>query len=56
MLNDTMTQLPIVANLNIALALPTSHVETVCLLVNQKAKHHINIGIDIEEYDRIKNR
>jgi len=32
------------------------NIETVCLLVNQKAKHHINIGIDIEEYDQIKNR
>ena len=27
-----MTHLPVVANGNIALALPTSHVETVCLL------------------------
>jgi len=27
-----MTQLPVVAKLNIALAFPTSHVEGVCLL------------------------
>ena len=32
------------------------HVETVCLLVNQnaKAKQHVNVGIDAEEYYRIK--
>lgn len=50
-------QLPVVANFNIASALPTSHVETVCLLVTQnaKAKQHVNVGIDAEEYYRIKN-
>lgn len=34
-----------------------SHVETVCLLVTQnaKAKQHVNVGIDAEEYYRIKN-
>ena len=33
------------------------HVETVCLLVNQnaKAKQHVNVGIDAEDYYRIKN-
>lgn len=32
-------------------------VESVCLLVNQnaKAKQHVNVGIDAEEYYRIKN-
>ena len=34
----------------------TSHVETVCLLINQnaKAKHHVNVGIDAEDYYKIK--
>ena len=34
-----------------------SHVETVVLLINQnaRAKHHIEIGIDAEEYYRIKD-
>lgn len=33
-----------------------THVETVCLLVNQnvKAKQHVKVGIDAEEYYRIK--
>ena len=32
------------------------HVETVCLLINQnaQAKHHVNVGIDAEDYYRIK--
>ena len=32
------------------------HVETVCLLINQnaKAKHHVNVGIDAEDYYKIK--
>ena len=31
--------------------------ETVCFLVNQnaKAKQHVNVGIDAEEYYKIKN-
>lgn len=34
----------------------TYHVETVCLLINQnaKAKHHVNVGIDAEDYYKIK--
>ena len=34
----------------------TRHVETVCLLINQnaKAKHHVNVGIDAEDYYKIK--
>ena len=33
-----------------------THVETVCLLINQnaKAKHHVNVGIDAEDYYKIK--
>ncbi|KIR02871.1 RNA methyltransferase, TrmA family [Lachnospiraceae bacterium TWA4] len=36
----------------------TGHVETVCLLINQnaKAKHHVNVGLDVEDYYRIKER
>ena len=32
------------------------HVETVVQLINQnaKAKHHVNIGVDAEDYYRIK--
>ena len=32
------------------------HVETVCLLINQnaQAKHHVNVGIDAEDYYKIK--
>ena len=35
----------------------TSHVETVALLINQnaKAKRHMRIGIDAEDYNRIKD-
>ncbi len=35
----------------------TANCETVCLLVNQnaKAKQHVNVGIDAEEYYKIKN-
>ena len=34
----------------------TKHVETVCLLINQNAsaKHHVNVGLDAEDYYRIK--
>ena len=34
----------------------TRNVETVCLLINQnaKAKHHVNVGIDAEDYYKIK--
>ena len=34
-----------------------THVETVVQLINQnaKAKHHVEIGIDAEEYYRIKD-
>ena len=34
----------------------TGHVETVCLLINQnaQAKHHVNVGIDAEDYCKIK--
>lgn len=33
-----------------------THVETVCLLINQnaQAKHHVNVGIDAEDYYKIK--
>ena len=33
-----------------------THVESVCLLINQnaQAKHHVNVGIDAEDYYRIK--
>ena len=36
--------------------MPTATVETVCLLVNQnaKAKQHVKVGIDAEEYYRVK--
>ena len=35
----------------------SSHVETVVQLINQnaKAKHHVEIGIDAEEYYKIKD-
>ena len=34
----------------------TVHVETVCLLINRnaQAKHHVNVGIDAEDYYKIK--
>ena len=34
----------------------TEHIETVCLLINQnaKAKHHVNVGIDAEDYYKTK--
>ncbi len=33
----------------------TVHVETVCLLINQNVKHHVKIGIDVEDYRNLKN-
>ena len=45
------TQLPIVANLYIASALPTSHVETVVLLTRQKPELHLELEIDTETFD-----
>ncbi|MDV3427796.1 MAG: hypothetical protein LIR50_12350 [Bacillota bacterium] len=35
----------------------SKHVETVCLLINQnaKAKHHVNVGLDAEDYYKIKD-
>ena len=34
----------------------STHVETVCLLINQnaKVKHHVNVGIYAEDYYKIK--
>lgn len=55
---NILTQLPIVANLYIALALPTSHVETVALLSRETYRHakdYIKVGIDAEEYYKLKN-
>ena len=47
-----MTHLPVVANLNNPAALPTSHVETVCLLSKlHEAKHHVNVTVDMDEMD-----
>ncbi len=47
-----MTQLPVVANLHNPAALPTSHVETVCLLSKlHEAKHHINVKVDMDELE-----
>lgn len=36
----------------------TSHLETVVCLINQnaRAKHHVNVGIDAEEYYKIKDK
>lgn len=33
-----------------------THVEVVCQLINQntKAKHHVNVGVDAEDYYKIK--
>lgn len=35
----------------------SGHVETVVCMINQnaQAKHHVNVGIDAEEYYRIKD-
>ena len=34
------------------------HCETVCLLINQnaQAKHHVNVGLDAEEYYQLKTK
>lgn len=34
----------------------TGHVETVCLMINQNSqtKHHVNVGVDAEDYYKIK--
>ena len=52
-----MTHLPVVANLNNPAALPTSHVETVCLLGNRNAKPdtRVKLSVDTEELQRVKN-
>ena len=31
------------------------HVETVCLLSNRKADSYVNIGVDVEDYYKIKS-
>ena len=44
-------------NINVNIHPPVSrHVETVVQLINQnaKVKHHVNIGVDAEDYYRIK--
>lgn len=49
---NSLTQLPVVANLHTPAALPTSHVETVCLLSKlHEAKHHVNVTVDMDEMD-----
>ena len=52
-----MDQFPITDKVVDVFGVQSTHVETVCLLVNQnaKAKQHVNVGIDAEEYYRIKN-
>lgn len=50
-------QFPITDKVVDVLGVQSTHIETVCLLVNQKAKakQHVNVGIDAEEYYKIKN-
>ena len=49
---NKQTQLPVVANHHIASALPTSQVETVCLLSKlHEAKHHVSVKLDMDEMD-----
>ena len=52
------TQLPVVANFYIALALPTRHVESVVCLnkKNTESQEYVEIGIDAEDYYRIKDK
>ena len=42
---------------NCILLAVATHVETIVLLINQnaKAKHHVEIGVDAEDYYRIKD-
>ena len=49
-------QFPVTDKVVDVLGVQSTHVETVCLLINQnaKAKHHVNVGIDAEDYYKIK--
>ena len=52
-MRGSQTQLPVVANLNNPVALPTSHVETVVLLsqLKQKPDDYINVTIELDDVD-----
>lgn len=52
-MRGSQTQLPVVANLNNPVALPTSHVETVVLLsqLKQKPDDYINVTIELDDMD-----
>lgn len=50
----SMTNLPVVANRHKPVALPTSHVETVCLLSKlREAEYHMSIKLDIDEFESL---
>lgn len=49
--DSILTQLPVVANLNNPLALPTSHVEKVALLTTQQVNRSLEIEIETDELD-----
>ena len=46
-----MTQLPVIANRHTPVAIPTSHVETVVLLSQQKPDDRIEVEIELDELD-----
>ena len=52
-MRGSQTQLPVVANLNNPVALPTSHVETVVLLskLQQKLDDYIDVTIELDDMD-----
>ncbi len=53
---SSMTKSPGVASLYTPVALPTSHVVTVCLLERlRNVKDHVTFTLDMEDYYRIKD-
>ena len=48
---NSLTQLPVVANLHTPAALPTSHVETVVLLSQRKADDYVEVELELDELD-----
>ena len=48
-------QFPITDKVVDVLGVQSTHVETICLLSNRKADSYVNIGVDVEDYYKIKS-
>ena len=48
-------QFPVTDKVVDVLGVQSTHVETICLLNNRKADSYVNIGVDVEDYYKIKS-